>query len=63
MCTSDLLAELRASGVELSESQLRYAIKCGRVSRPRLDGSLKFDFTPENVAEIAAHFVREAQHA
>lgn len=56
MCLSELLRELRRHGIEASEAQIRGAIKTGKVSRPRIDGSLRFDFCDENVAEIVAHF-------
>lgn len=56
MCFSEVLRDLRSQGIEVTESQIRWAIKTGRVSRPRVDGSLRFDFSDENVAELAAHF-------
>ena len=56
MCFSELLRDLRQQGIEVSEARIRFAIKTGKVSRPRVDGSLRFDFSDENVAEIAAHF-------
>lgn len=56
MCLRELMDELRRTGVTISETQIRWAIKTGKVSRPRVDGSHRFDFTDENVAELAAHF-------
>jgi len=56
MCLAELITELRLAGVTASESQIRWAIKTGKISRPRLDGSQRFDFREESVAEIAAHF-------
>jgi hypothetical protein len=56
MCFRDLVKVLRARGVEATESQLRWAIKTGKVSRPPLDGSLRFRFTGSNVEELLAHF-------
>ncbi len=58
MCFRDLLDELRRSGVAVTESRIRWAIKTGQVTRPRVDGSLRFDFRNENVAELVAHFGR-----
>ena len=58
MVISEVLAMLRQTGPEVSESQIRWAIKTNKISRPRLDGSLRFDFSEANVAEIAAHFRR-----
>ena len=51
-----LLDELRRSGVEATEAKIRWAIKTGRVTRPRVDKSLRFDFNRENVAELASYF-------
>lgn len=56
MCLRELMDELRRAGVTISETQIRWAIKTGKVSRPRVDGSHRFDFSDENVAELAAHF-------
>ena len=56
MCLKELLDELRRQDVAASESQIRWAIKTGKVSRPRVDGSLRFDFQDENVFELVQHF-------
>ncbi len=56
MCLKELMDELRRVGTEVSETQIRWAIKTGKLSRPRIDGSHRFDFSFENVAEIVAHF-------
>ena len=56
MCFKELIDELRRTGTAVSESLIRWAIRTGKVSRPRVNGSLRFDFTAENVADIAAHF-------
>ncbi len=64
VCFSELLKDLRRQGIEVSEASIRFAIKTGKVSRPRVDGSLRFDFSDENIAEFAAHFAaREVSHA
>ena len=64
MCLKELMDELRRAGIKVSETQIRWAIKTGKVSRPRVDGSLRFDFTAENVSEIATRFSGEvASHA
>jgi hypothetical protein len=60
MCLKDLLDLLREQGVVLSEPKLRWAIKTGKVSRPRVDGSLRFDFGPQHVEEICAYFARRS---
>lgn len=56
VCFSELLRDLRQHGIDVSEARIRFAIKTGKVSRPRVDGSLRFVFSDENVAEIATHF-------
>lgn len=56
MCLAELIAELRRAGVTASESQIRWAIKTGKVSRPPLDASHRFVFEEEHVAEIATQF-------
>lgn len=63
MCLRELMDELRRAGITVSETQIRWAIKTGKVSRPRVDGSLRFDFRAEHVAEIAAHFSHRTEGA
>lgn len=58
MCFRELLNELKRSRVSATESQIRWAIKTGKVSRPRVDGSFRFDFSEENVAEIVTRFAK-----
>lgn len=62
MCFSELLRELQRHGLAASESQIRWAIKSGRVSRPRVDGSFRFDFRDENVAELVAYLGHKPRH-
>jgi hypothetical protein len=56
MCFSDLVERLRQAGISVSESRIRWAIKSGRVARPRLDGSLRFVFAESNVNELIRYF-------
>lgn len=58
MCFKDMLDALRADGLAITSTQLRWAINSGQVSRPPLDGSLRFDFGPQQVAELRAYFAR-----
>jgi hypothetical protein len=60
MCLKELLDELKQRGVAATESQIRWAIRTGKVTRPRVDGSLRFDFQDANVSELASHFAMEA---
>ena len=59
MCFGDLMIELHRRGVSVSEIRIRWALKIGKVSRPKLDTSLRFTFSPENVAEIVDHFQKQ----
>jgi hypothetical protein len=56
MCLKDLMAALRERGHKVTEAQIRWAIKSGKVSRPPLDGSLRFDFEGEHLHECCAYF-------
>lgn len=56
MCFRELLQELRRNGVAATESQIRWAIKTEKVSRPRIDGSLRFDFSDQKLDERIRHF-------
>jgi hypothetical protein len=56
MCFSDLLSELGKRGIRVTESQIRWAIRSGKTSRPPLDGSLRFAFTGRHVDEFEDHF-------
>jgi len=59
MCLRDLLNLLREQGLEATEPKLRWAIKTGKVSRPRLDGSLRFDFGEQQLREALAYFSQD----
>jgi hypothetical protein len=56
MCLTDLMSLLRERGIAATECQIRWAMKAGKVSRPPLDGSLRFNFGPQQVREILALF-------
>ncbi|MCC7421627.1 MAG: hypothetical protein IT428_15195 [Planctomycetaceae bacterium] len=56
MTFSELRAELRLRGIDLSEGRIHWAIRTGKVHRPRLDGSMRFDFSRSNLDEIVMHF-------
>jgi hypothetical protein len=61
MCLTDVLQKLADDGLPLTKRQIRYAIKAGHVSRPRLNGSRAFDFTAADVGELRRHFKRKAK--
>jgi len=56
MCFRDVLDALHAEGVNVNGTQLRWAITSGKITRPPLDGSLRFDFSPQQVEELLAYF-------
>jgi hypothetical protein len=56
MCFSEMMAILKQQGLSVTESQIRWAIRRGHVSRPPMSGSLQFRFSESLVAEIATYF-------
>ena len=58
MCLRDLLKRLRDEGLCVTEAQIRWAINSGKVQRPPLDGSLRFVFAEQHVAELRTWFRR-----
>lgn len=63
MVLSDALRVLRDErGLEVTDSQIRWAIRGKRISRPALDGALRFDFKAENLDEIETYFRSRAQN-
>jgi hypothetical protein len=56
MCFQELLAELRDRDITPTTTQIRWAITSGKVSRPPLDGSLRFRFGAEHVDEFVGYF-------
>ncbi len=60
MCYGDVLRALREDGLNVTTSQVRWAITSGKVSRPPLDGSLSFDFTEQHLTELKDYFRSKA---
>jgi hypothetical protein len=56
MCWRDLMARLGERGLTVTEAQVRWAIRTGKVARPPLDGSLRFDFGDEHLNQLVAYF-------
>ncbi|MEI8371655.1 MAG: hypothetical protein WCJ35_02355 [Planctomycetota bacterium] len=56
MCFRDLQDELRRYGIDVTQSQIRWAITSGKIVRPPLDGSLRFVFGPEHVEQLRQIF-------
>jgi hypothetical protein len=56
MCFRDLHDALRRLGIDKTPSQIRWAINSGKIDRPALDGSLRFNFTQEHVEQLRQCF-------
>jgi hypothetical protein len=63
MCLRDLLSLLRREGLAVSETRIRWAITSGKVARPPLDGSLRFDFQEEHLHELRQLFATKGKEA
>jgi hypothetical protein len=60
MVMSDLMAALRRSGLDVTEAQVRWAIKTKRVPVPKRDGALRFKFGQQNLHSLIRFFQRPA---
>ena len=60
MCFSDVRRVLAANGIGATTSQIRWAIDAGHVTRPPRDGSLRFEFSEQHVAELVSYFQSKA---
>ena len=56
MCLKDVMTKLQEQGFRVTETKLRWAIKSGKVSRPTLDGSLRYVYEPRHLDELLAYF-------
>lgn len=56
MCLRDLLDALRRDGVSVTEPQIRWAITSGKIERPPLDGSLRFNFGEQHLYQLRQLF-------
>ena len=64
MCLKDFRKVLRKRGLNLTEAQIRWALTSGKIARPPLDGSLRFQFTTEHVQRLIELFeTAPASHA
>lgn len=52
MCLKDLIKVLRRDGLQVTEGQIRWAISSGKIARPPLDGSLRFDFDGDHLSQL-----------
>jgi hypothetical protein len=62
MCFRDLIQALNAEGITLTESQVRWALRTGKIDRPELDSSLRFVFRQDHVEQLRklSHWRRTA---
>ena len=56
MCFRELIDELRRQGIQATESQIRWAIKSGKVSKPPLNKGLNFVFGDEHLERLVELF-------
>lgn len=61
MCFRDLHDELRREGINVTQSQIRWAINAGKIDRPSLDGSLRFVFGPDHLEQLRRLFAAKIQ--
>jgi hypothetical protein len=64
---SEYLSAIRLQGVDPSETQVRWAMKTGKLPRPQLDGAHRFVFCQDDVDLAVAFFqgramVQEVAH-
>jgi len=56
MLLKEFMQTLQAQGVDLRDYQLRYAIKQGKVSQPKLNPSLKYVFGKKHIEQCRKLF-------
>jgi hypothetical protein len=56
MCFGAVRQALLNEGVRATDTQIRWAINTGKIERPVLDRSLRFDFRPQHVAALLRYF-------
>lgn len=61
MCLRDVLATLRTEGRSITEPQIRWAITSGKISRPSLDGSLRFVFDDQHLEQLRQLFATKSR--
>ncbi len=59
MCLREFMEELRRVGIAANEMQVRWLIRAGHISRPKVDGSYRFVFTAKHVTELAAYRAKQ----
>lgn len=59
MCLRDLILTLLSEGHVVTEGQVRWAITSEKISRPPLDGSLRFNFGDEHLQQLRRLFGKQ----
>jgi hypothetical protein len=57
-----MMTALKQRGVGATVQQVRWAIVSGKVARPPLDGSLRFDFRDHHLEELCRYFSAKASN-
>jgi hypothetical protein len=57
---SEVLAKLRADGLDVSSTRIHYAIDNAKVARPTMGRDHRYRFTDANVSELRS-YLRERQ--
>ena len=55
----EFMIRLEQDGVQVEEYQIRYAIKVGKITRPELDPSLRFQFEDQHVQQCRGLFNKQ----
>jgi hypothetical protein len=63
MLLKEFMQTLHAEGIKLREYQLRYAIKQGKVSQPKLNPSLKYVFEKKHIEQCRKLFGQQKGNA
>lgn len=55
MTLKEVIAELQQRGLSVQENAIRWAIRTQQIPRPRMDASLRYDYTTGDVEAIATY--------
>lgn len=56
MLMSELIQAIRAKGISITETRVRWAIKNGRIPRPQQNAAHHFNFSPDDVDRAIRFF-------
>ena len=52
MCFAEFLDELTRQGIDLTEMQVRWAIRTRKIDRPPRDGSGRYVYGPQHIEQL-----------